>query len=104
MENWGSLWVFPVRCGDLPFCVVIEWRLNQPKWLQVADIIKDRIADGEYLVDTPVPSEHQIVQEFGVARGTARKVLERLREEGVLYSVRGLGTFVAPPPDKPAEE
>ncbi|MFG1686814.1 GntR family transcriptional regulator [Nonomuraea sp. NPDC049269] len=83
---------------------MIEWRLNQPKWLQVAEIIKERIADGAYLVDTPVPSEHQIVQEFGVARGTARKVLERLREEGVLYSVRGLGTFVAPPPDNPAEE
>ncbi|MFD1536583.1 GntR family transcriptional regulator [Nonomuraea guangzhouensis] len=82
---------------------MIEWRLNQPKWLQVADIIKERIAGGEYLVDTPVPSEHQIVQEFGVARGTARKVLERLRGEGIIYSVRGLGSFVAPS-DKPGEE
>ncbi|MFI7151847.1 GntR family transcriptional regulator [Nonomuraea sp. NPDC050022] len=76
---------------------MIEWRLNQPKWLQVANIIKERIASGQYQVDAPVPSEHQIVQEFGVARGTARKVLERLREEGVTYSVRGLGSFVAAP-------
>jgi len=75
---------------------VIKWRLNQPKWLQVASIIKQRIADGTYLVDMPVPSEHQIVQEFDVARGTARKVLMRLKEEGVIYSVRGLGSFVAP--------
>jgi GntR family transcriptional regulator len=53
-------------------------------------------------VDTPVPSEHQIVQEFGVARGTARKVLQHLQAEGVIYSVRGLGSFVAAP-DGPAD-
>ncbi|MEV6029570.1 GntR family transcriptional regulator [Nonomuraea sp. NPDC052116] len=76
--------------------VVIEWRLNQPKWVQVANIIKERIASGDYQVDTPVPSEHQIVQEFGIARGTARKVLQRLQEEGVIYAVRGLGSFVSP--------
>ncbi|MEV4354076.1 GntR family transcriptional regulator [Nonomuraea sp. NPDC049625] len=76
--------------------LVIEWRLNQPKWVQVANIIKERIASGDYPVDTPVPSEHQIVQEFGVARGTARKVLQRLQEEGVIYAVRGLGSFVSP--------
>ncbi|MGC5012463.1 GntR family transcriptional regulator [Streptosporangium sp. DT93] len=77
---------------------MIEWRPNAPKWEQVADILKGRIADGTYPVDTPLPSEHLIVQEFDVARGTARKVLTRLREQGVAYSVRGLGTFVSPPP------
>jgi DNA-binding GntR family transcriptional regulator len=74
---------------------MIEWRDNQPKWVQVADIIKKRIADGTYPADTRVPSEHELVQEFGFARGTARKVLDRLRVEGVIYSVRGLGSFVA---------
>ncbi|SEN89901.1 GntR family transcriptional regulator [Nonomuraea pusilla] len=75
---------------------MIEWRLNAPRWVQIAEVLKARIADGTYPVDSPLPSEHQLVQEFGVARGTARKVLVRLREEGVAYSVRGLGTFVAP--------
>jgi GntR family transcriptional regulator len=79
---------------------MIEWRQNAPKWEQVADILKARIIDGTYPVDTPLPSEHQLVQEFGVARGTARKVLTRLREQGWAYAVRGLGTFVA---DRQAE-
>ncbi|MEV4287318.1 winged helix-turn-helix domain-containing protein [Nonomuraea bangladeshensis] len=76
---------------------MIQWRQNAPKWVQVADILKARIADGTYPPDTPLPSEHRLVQEFGpeFSRGTARKVLTRLREEGVAYSVRGLGTFVA---------
>ncbi|MET8332903.1 GntR family transcriptional regulator [Streptosporangium canum] len=77
--------------------VVIEWRANQPRWVQIATVIKQRIDGGVYGVDEQVPSEHQIVQEFGVARGTARKVLVRLREEGVVYAVRGLGNFVADP-------
>lgn len=77
--------------------VMIEFRPNAPKWRQIADILKERIADGTYQVDTPLPSEHELVQEFGVARGTARKVLAKLKEEGVAYSERGLGTFVAGP-------
>jgi len=77
---------------------VIEWRANRPKWEQIADVIRERIADGTYPPDSPVPSEHKIVQEFGVARGTARKVLEHLRETGATYAVRGLGSFVAAKP------
>ncbi len=65
---------------------VIEWRANRPKWEQIADVIRERIADGTYPPDSPVPSEHKIVQEFGVDRGTARKVLDHLRETGVTYA------------------
>ncbi len=79
---------------------MIEWRANRPKWEQIADVIRERIADGTYPPDSPVPSEHKIVQEFGVDRGTARKVLDHLRETGVTYAVRGLGSFVAGKPDQ----
>ena len=78
--------------------VAIEWAPNQPKWVQIADVLLARIADGTYPPDARVPSEHEIVQEFGVARGTARKVLAKLQEEGAIYPVRGLGNFVKPPP------
>ncbi|MEU7915798.1 GntR family transcriptional regulator [Microbispora bryophytorum] len=81
---------------------MIEWRANRPKWEQIADVIRERIADGTYPPDSPVPSEHKIVQEFGVARGTARKVLEHLRETGEVYAVRGLGSFVAAKPGEDA--
>lgn len=77
--------------------MVIEWRPNAPKWVQVADVLKGRIADGTYPPDTQLPSQHQLVEEFGIAPNTAQKVLTRLREEGVAYSVRGVGTFVAAP-------
>lgn len=74
---------------------MIEFRENAPKWEQIADVLKARIADGTYPVDSRLPSQHQLVAEFGVVPGTAQKVLTRLREQGWAYSVRGVGTFVA---------
>lgn len=88
--------------GAYGAAVMIEWRQNAPKWVQVADVLKRRIADGVYPVDGQLPSQHELVGEFEVAPNTAQKVLTRLREEGVAYSVRGVGTFVSPP--KQAEE
>jgi DNA-binding GntR family transcriptional regulator len=66
-----------------------------PRWRQLADLIKERIAAGEYLPRQPIPSEHALVQETGLSRSTVQKALRSLREEGVVYSVQGLGTFVS---------
>jgi DNA-binding GntR family transcriptional regulator len=77
---------------------MIEWRPNAPKWAQVAEVLKQRIADGVYAPDTQLPSQHALVEEFGIAPNTAQKVLTRLREQGFAYSVRGVGTFVASKP------
>ena len=41
-------------------------------------------------------SEVRLVQEFGVARETIRKAIRQLREEGLLYTVPNLGSFVSP--------
>ncbi len=67
-----------------------------PKWRQLADLIKERIASGEYQPRQPIPSEHQLVQETGLSRSTVQKALRALRDEGAVYSVQGLGTFAAP--------
>lgn len=74
---------------------VIDPTSPVPRWQQVADIIKDRIADGTYPAGSRVPSVVQLQNEFGIAQATAQKTLSRLREEGVLYTVPGLGSFVA---------
>lgn len=82
---------------------VINWRLDQPKWVQIAAELRARIAAGAYKRGNPLPSERQLVEEFGVARATVRKALARLIEEGAIYSVFGIGNFVGPPPqDDPA--
>ena len=67
-----------------------------PVYVQVADILRARIESGQLLPDRPVPSESQLEQEFGIARGTARKAIALLREQGLVVTVKGRGSYVNP--------
>jgi DNA-binding GntR family transcriptional regulator len=67
-----------------------------PRYRQIAAILAGRIERGELRPDRPVPSETQLQQEFGVARHTARKAVAVLREQGLVRTVPGLGTYVVP--------
>ncbi|MGP3750827.1 GntR family transcriptional regulator [Streptomyces sp. IBSNAI001] len=74
---------------------VIELDETRPKWRQVADIIRGRIADGTYPPDSRVPSVVKLTEEFGIAAVTAHKVLRALREEGAIRTEIGMGSYVA---------
>lgn len=69
---------------------------SEPVYLQVAAVIRARIESGEIEPNRPVPSITGIVQEFGVARGTAVKALGVLHDEGLVRTVPGRGTYVMP--------
>ena len=65
-----------------------------PVYRQLADLLRRRIEDGDLAPNRPLPSESQLQQEHGVARGTARKAVALLREEGLVVTVKGRGTYV----------
>lgn len=65
-----------------------------PRYRQIAEIIRRRIESGKLEPDRPIPSEAAMQQEFGVARATARHAVELLREQGLVVTVPGLGTYV----------
>ncbi|MFE4974916.1 TetR/AcrR family transcriptional regulator C-terminal domain-containing protein [Kitasatospora sp. NPDC056651] len=60
--------------------------------------LRRRIVAGELAPGARVPSTRRITQEWGVAMATATKVLNRLREEGLVRAVPGVGTVVAGAP------
>ncbi len=66
-----------------------------PLYYQLEEIIKERIKNGEYLVDSQIPSERSLSTEFDVSRMTVSKAINNLVEDDVLYRKRGLGTFVS---------
>ncbi len=70
-------------------------RPDVPKHVQLADWIQARIDDGTYPPRSRIPSELTFVQETGFARDTVRKAVQLLVDDGRLYIVRGLGTFVS---------
>lgn len=81
----------------------IDHQGDTPVYQQIAAIIAQRIADGTLQPRRPIPSEIQLVQEFGVARDTARRAVAHLREQGLVYTVPQRGSFVSPD-DDPQEQ
>lgn len=68
-----------------------------PPYRQIAEIIRRRIAAGRYVPDTRIPTESELVEEFEIARTTARRAVGVLREEGLIYTVPNRGSYVAGP-------
>jgi DNA-binding GntR family transcriptional regulator len=72
-----------------------------PPWRQVADDLRRRIGAAEWA--GRLPSEKTLAQEYQVALGTVRKALAELREEGLIRTDKGWGSYVAgsKPPRNP---
>ncbi|MFF7487695.1 GntR family transcriptional regulator [Streptomyces luteogriseus] len=76
----------------------------RPLYVQLADVIAGKIASGELAPDRPIPSENHLADEYGVARLTARRAAQELRERGLIVTVRGKGSFVVEQPGGDAPE
>jgi DNA-binding transcriptional regulator YhcF (GntR family) len=62
---------------------------------RIAADLRARIAAGEFGPGDRVPSTRELTRQWGVAMATATKALSLLQDEGLLRSVRGVGTVVA---------
>lgn len=60
----------------------------------VFERIQRSIKSGAYAIDERLPTEHALAAEFGVSRPIIRDALQRLRDQGFIYSRRGAGSFV----------
>ncbi|MFR9752941.1 GntR family transcriptional regulator [Nocardia sp. 004] len=66
-----------------------------PKYLQISGYLRAQIECGELAPGAEVPSEREIAAAWKVARPTAAKALNTLRQQGIVRSRRGSGTYVA---------
>jgi len=60
-----------------------------PLYRRIADDIRRQIARGDLLPGQLLPSEHDLVSRYGVARGTVRQALAALRADGTISGSRG---------------
>ncbi|HWF52057.1 MAG TPA: GntR family transcriptional regulator [Solirubrobacteraceae bacterium] len=63
-----------------------------PLWAQVLADLTERLAAEEF--DERFPTDHELVETYGVSRQTVREAVRRLADEGVLARERGRGTRV----------
>lgn len=68
-----------------------------PAYEKIKTDILDRIDRGALRPGDRIPSEHQLVERFGVSRMTVNRALRELSDAGRLLRISGTGTFVAQP-------
>jgi GntR family transcriptional regulator len=69
-------------------------RKKGPLYLQIKEILKDRILHGIYPIHTNIPSESQLEEEFQVSKITIRNAIKELAQEGYIEKKSGKGTKV----------
>jgi GntR family transcriptional regulator len=70
-------------------------RSRVPLYIQVASVMRRRIETKQWHPGEKIPTLVELEREFQVARVTVRQAVDILREEGLLRSQQGRGTFAA---------
>lgn len=66
----------------------------KPAYQQIADDIRQRILDGGYRSGEKLPTEADLMAEYGMSRIVIRNAIQTLVSEGLVTTQRGKGMFV----------
>jgi len=64
-------------------------------YVRVKQFIRSRLQQGRWPPGALMPSEAELVAQFGVSRMTVNRALRELQSEGLVERVQGVGTFAA---------
>jgi len=94
--NLDSLVIICKRCpmDDTVKSQAADPTYPSPLVQRVHHQLRARIASGEYAANTRLPGEHDLAALYGVSRPVVREALRRLRDDGLVVSRQGAGTFV----------
>lgn len=66
-----------------------------PLYQQAAGHITAAVESGDLAPGDKLPSERDLADDWGIAYLTVRRTMQQLREDGVIVTVQGKGTFIA---------
>ncbi|MEV6798238.1 GntR family transcriptional regulator [Micromonospora rifamycinica] len=69
---------------------------GQPRYRTIADEIRKRIESGAIPPGALLPTESALTAEFRASRGTVRQAIAALRDDRLVITEHGRGTFVTP--------
>ena len=67
---------------------------DAPRYVQIFNTLSRRMETGTYSVDTRLPTESELCDEFNASRFTVREALRRLVEQGMVQRRQGAGSIV----------
>ena len=76
-------------------CEMFQAVSSIPLHTQAANYIRDKIYNREWEVGGRIPTEYKLCEELGMSRGSVKRGIRTLVDEGLLIQYRGKGTFVA---------
>jgi len=68
-----------------------------PRYYQLKEILEQRINAGEFQPGDQFPTDDELCSEYNLSRGTVRRAIEILVDEGRLRREQGRGTYVTLP-------
>lgn len=77
--------------------LTINKRSAVAAYKQLKDIIYSQIKNGEIKPSEMLSSEAELCKKYDISRITVRQALRQLIDDGLLYTIKGKGTFVAEP-------
>lgn len=72
----------------------MDFRSNEPIYLQIAQKIKAKIVSGEFKSEEKLPSIRELSYLLQVNPNTVSRSIQQLEREGVVETRRGVGSFV----------
>ena len=74
----------------------MSWKLDADRqiWLQLMEILTQRVVSGEYPPGERIPSVRDLAAEAGVNPNTMQRTLAAMEDEGLLTSQRNTGRYV----------
>lgn len=67
---------------------------ERPAYAQIADDLRRQITDGALVAGDRIPSEQELMADYGVSRIVVRMAIDVLQNEGLVIKQQGRGTFV----------
>ncbi|WP_433603744.1 GntR family transcriptional regulator (plasmid) [Nocardia sp. CA-135953] len=77
---------------------------GRPRYLLIADDLRERIASGEYAPGDQIPTKANLMEQWNVALNTVDRAIDELRKAGLLETFQGVGTFVRAQSEPEAED
>jgi DNA-binding GntR family transcriptional regulator len=69
----------------------------RPLYMRLADGLRDAIERGEYEVGDKLPSQAELMEQYGVSHMTVKQALDLLKRDGTVAARQGIGVFVRGP-------
>lgn len=73
----------------------MEFRESQAIYLQIADLVCEKILLKEWIPGERIPSVRELAVQLEVNPNTVMRTYEFLQQQGIIYNQRGIGFFTA---------